>query len=339
MTCAPSIASMSLGRAWAGHSLETKLASAHDAGFKGIEVFYEDLEHLASTLPGGVTDANIITSASMFKSLADQFQLIIIALQPFMHFEGLVSEEDHRQKLKALELWFKLAEVLQTNTIQVPSNFLGNGITDDRSRIVSDLRRLADAGMKQKPPIRFAYEGLCWGRFVNKWQQVWEIIQAVDRPNFGMCLDLFHILGRDWANPAADDGKIGPEADTRLHDSLREMVQTLDIDKVYYVQAANAERAGLPMRPGHQWWSDDQPARLTWSRNMRLFPFENGSYMPDEEALAAVLLPRPLGLGYRGWVSMELFSRSMASSDPGVPRRHAERGIESWNIIKNKYQL
>lgn len=330
---------MSLGRAWAGHSLQAKLAAAHDAGFLGVEVFYEDLEHLASTSPGGVNEDNLIAAATTFKSLAGEHHLSIICLQPFMHFEGHISEDDQRQKWTTLQQWFRLVQVLKTDIIQVPSNFLNKGITGDWTRIVSDLQQLADAGLKQTPPVRFAYEGICWGRFVDTWKQAWDIILAVDRPNFGLCLDLFHLVGREWADPAAEDGKVSQEADAQLRQSLREMVKVIDVDKVYYVQVANAKKATPPIRPGHPWWDDEQPARMTWSRNMRVFPFEEGGYMPETEPLQSVLALPPAGLGYRGWVSLELFSTTMADKGSVVPLQHAMRGIRSWHAIKSTFDL
>jgi len=38
-------------------------------------------------------------------------------------------------------------------------------------------------------------------------------------------------------------------------------------------------------------------------------------------------------VGFRGWVSMESFSRTMADPDPSVPRTHAERGMKSWKAL------
>lgn len=68
--------------------------------------------------------------------------------------------------------------------------------------------------------------------------------------------------------------------------------------------------------------------RKIWSRNARLFPFEEnlGGYMPVLEMLEAWIFD----WGYRGWVSMELFNRSMSDPSPGIPESHAKRGAEAW---------
>lgn len=46
MPCRPAISSQSLGRAWE-HTLYPKIKAASEAGFEGIEIFYEDLAYLA----------------------------------------------------------------------------------------------------------------------------------------------------------------------------------------------------------------------------------------------------------------------------------------------------
>src|SRR5690349_18969992 len=47
MPCRPAISSQSLGRAWE-HALFPKLKAASEAGFEGVEIFFEDLAHLAN---------------------------------------------------------------------------------------------------------------------------------------------------------------------------------------------------------------------------------------------------------------------------------------------------
>ena len=44
--CRPAISSQSLGRAWE-HALFPKLKAAAEAGFEGVEIFYEDLVYCA----------------------------------------------------------------------------------------------------------------------------------------------------------------------------------------------------------------------------------------------------------------------------------------------------
>ena len=39
------------------------------------------------------------------------------------------------------------------------------------------------------------------------------------------------------------------------------------------------------------------------------------------------------GLGYKGWISMELFNRSLVEEREEVPKEHAERAMESWRRL------
>ena len=49
----PAIASMSLGRVSASHTLEYKIGCAARSGFEGLKLFREDLELLVEELPPG----------------------------------------------------------------------------------------------------------------------------------------------------------------------------------------------------------------------------------------------------------------------------------------------
>ena len=90
----------------------------------------------------------------------------------------------------------------------------------------------------------------------------------------------------------------------------------------------DAERLESPLVEGHEWYAEDQPARMSWSRNARCFMYESerGAYLPVEKVARAIVD----GLGYKGWISMELFSRTMSDPRPEVPQEHSTRAIRSW---------
>jgi 4-hydroxyphenylpyruvate dioxygenase len=335
MTCRPAISSMSLGRAWV-HDLPEKLSSAARNGFAGIELFFEDLEYLANTLPGGMTVANQLEAARIIRRLCDEQNLVIIGLQPFMFYEGLLDEQEHKAKIEKLKVWFQLIKILGTDIIQIPSNFQAEGITGDLNKIVADLVEVADLGLKETPVVRFAYENLAWGRFIDTWEKLWEVVQRVDRPNFGVCLDTFNIAGRVWADPASPTGKT-PNADADLKASLERLVKTVDLKKVFYLQVVDGERLQHPLVPGHAFYNKDQPSRMSWSRNARLFAFEadKGGYLPVLDIARAFTE----GLGFSGWISMELFSRTMADPDPSVPAEHGRRAGDSWKTLVKELHL
>ncbi|GCB23482.1 3-dehydroshikimate dehydratase [Aspergillus awamori] len=334
MPCKPAIASMSVGRAWV-HSLPEKLSQIAQAGFKGVEIFYEDLEYLAKE-KGEPTEENLLIAARETKDICDRHGLEVIGLQPFLFYEGLLDRDVHQQKIAKLHTWFKIVKILGTDIIQIPSNFQPDGISGDLDLIVSDMIEVADLGLQQEPPVRFAYESLAWGTYVSTWDTMWEIIQRVDRPNFGCCLDTFNIAGRVWADPASPSGTV-PDADALLAQSLDRLVKTIDVKKVFYVQVVDAEKMEQPLVPGHPFHVDGQPARMNWSRNARLFLYEQekGGYLPVVE-VARVILKE---LGFEGWVSMELFSRTMADPDPTVPQSHSQRGIRAWQQLAKELDL
>jgi 4-hydroxyphenylpyruvate dioxygenase len=336
---------MSLGRAW-HHSLEHKLRQASTAGFRGVEIFYEDLEYFARALPGFENTKNgkeplpasqLVTAATEIRELCAELELEIIGLQPFLFYEGLLDRAEHAKRIEKLHVWFEIVDALRVDIIQIPSNFLpASQLTGDVDAIVADMVKVADLGAKRARPIRFAYENLCWGTHVDTWEQAWEVVRKVDRPNFGMCLDTFNIAGRVWADPASADGKV-ENADEGLNASLKRMVEVVDVAKVFYIQLVDAERLASPLVEGHEWYAEDQPARMSWSRNARCFMYESerGGYLPVDKVARAIVD----GLGYKGVVSMELFSRTMSDPRPEVPEEHASRGIRSWKKIVHALAL
>lgn len=328
----PAIASMSLGRA-AVHKLPNKLDQAARYGFEGIELFFEDLESFAREQSGLETLAtqDYINAAYAIRRLCDDRHLEIICLQPFMHYEGLRDRQHQKERLEEMKLWIDLAHILGTDTIQIPSNFLTKEeLTGNFDDMVSDLKEVADMGLQASPTVRYAYESLCWGTYVDLWEECWRVVEAVDRPNFGICLDTFNIAGRVYADPAASSGKTSTaEADIKA--SIARLASTVDAKKVFFVQVVDAERLNQPLLEGHEFFVEGQPSRMSWSRNCRLFYGEQsrGGYLPVREIADAFLN----GIGFEGFWSMELFNRCMAYEDPSMPEQLASRGIASWSKL------
>ncbi|KAB8298575.1 hypothetical protein EYC80_000754 [Monilinia laxa] len=331
MSYKPAIASMSLGRCFAHHSLESKFKAARDAGLSGIEMFYEDLADLASTLPSHPSPSSHIHAAQYIRSLSSYYGLPIIACGPFSNYEGLLSASARKSKLQELHLWFQVCRILGTDLIQIPSTF-SSPTTNISSlpQIISDLREIADLGAAQNPPFRFAFENLCFGTHIDTWSGAWDVVKGVDRDNFGLCLDTFNIAGREFADPASPTGTV-PNAQAAFKKSMEKLVRTIDPKKVFYIQIVDAERLSAPLVEGHEFYVEGQKARMSWSRNCRLFLGEQdrGAYLPAMDVLKAICD----GLGYKGWVSFELFNRSLIEKGDHVPREHAERAMKSWEYV------
>jgi 4-hydroxyphenylpyruvate dioxygenase len=73
---------------------------------------------------------------------------------------------------------------------------------------------------------------------------------------------------------------------------------------------------------------------MNWSRNARLFAFEEGGYLPVMDVLRTIIE----GLRYTGWVSMELFSRTMGEPGEEVPAEHARRAAEAWKKVQREIE-
>jgi 4-hydroxyphenylpyruvate dioxygenase len=188
-----SIASHPLGRA-AVHDLANKLNQAAKYGYEGVEVFFEDIETIAKSYPGGDNPDNQLRAAAYFRKLCDERKLTIIALQPFLFYGGILDDEEHKRLIEKVHLWFKIAKVLGTDTIQIPSNFsFDKPTTGEVDKIVKEMVEVSDLGLKESPVIKFAYEGMAWSPHVSSWENVWQFVKLVDRPNFGCVLDTFHI--------------------------------------------------------------------------------------------------------------------------------------------------
>ncbi|KAI9882606.1 MAG: hypothetical protein M1823_005653 [Watsoniomyces obsoletus] len=149
-----------------------------------------------------------------------------------------------------------------------------------------------------------AYENWCWSTHAPSWKDAWEMVQKVDRPNVGLCLDTFQTAGGEWGDPTTESGirdhpggREGLEADFRR--SLEELSTIVPPEKIFFLQISDAYRPRVPFNPE----SDEQGLRPRgrWSHDSRPMPF-NGGYLPVKEVTEAVLKT-----GFRGWMSMEIF--------------------------------
>ncbi|KAL9530037.1 3-dehydroshikimate dehydratase [Sphaerulina musiva] len=349
MPCQPAISSHSLGRAWS-HSLPSKLSAAATHSLS-LELFHEDLLYLAATFPGGPTPSNQLLAAQTIRSLCSARNISIISLQPFMHYEGLRDRELHEARIREMrDLWIPMARILGTRVIAVPSSFLGEEECEgDEGVIVRDLRELADLGVAAAASasdgeeggeggedIIFAYEALCWGTHISTWEQSWEIVQKVSRSNFQICFDTFNLAGKVFADPMRPGG-IKKNAEEEMEATLRRILESVDVRRIAYIQVVDAERLETPLIKGHEFYHEDQPARMSWSRNCRLFygEEERGAYLPVYAILKTLLVD----LGFDGYVSAEVFHRDLGKDDRSVPEEFAQRAKRSWEKIVEDFGL
>lgn len=101
-----------------------KFSEAGKAGFKGVEMFWEDLVWAAKKFDPTADEKNetaMLQAAQYARALCDKNGLTVMALQPFLNYDGLLDEEKHRELIVKLKLWFRVVKVLGTDLIQVPS--------------------------------------------------------------------------------------------------------------------------------------------------------------------------------------------------------------------------
>ena len=203
-------------------TLREKMQACAIAGFDGIEIFEQDLV----TSPLSPEDV---------RKMAADLGLTLDLYQPFRDFDS-VPEELLAANLRRAEAKFRLMSRLGTDTILVCSNVATAAIDDDELR-AAQLSRLAalagDHGMK------VAYEALAWGKYVNDYEHAHRLVEMVDHPSLGSCLDSFHILSRDW--------------DTAP-------IEGFNPEKIFFVQVADAPKLSMDV--------------LSWSRHYRVFPGE-----------------------------------------------------------------
>ncbi|KAJ5742448.1 uncharacterized protein N7511_011467 [Penicillium nucicola] len=323
------IATVSLGAANL-HPITAKLDAAARNGQQGLELFHDDLTQLAKTLQ--LNDSSLrssrsyeIDAARTIRHLCAERHLRILALQPFRHYEGLIDPVRHVERIDELRHWVELTKILGDSVfILIPSSFLDSSeITGNRDRLASDLAEAADVAF----PVRIAYEALAWGTYINTWEDSWDVINRADRPNLGICMDTFNIAARIWADPTNPAGRLPVSADQTLQDSMDRLVREIDVSRILMVQLADGERVD-PQTP---FLHVGLPTLLAWSRNARLFPFEEerGGYLPIREVTNACITR----LGYTGWISMEIFSRTTGEDNPLVPDAHARRASQSWQRL------
>lgn len=263
-----------------------------------------------------------------------------------MHYEGLRDRELHEARIREMrDLWIPLARILGTRVIAVPSSFLGEEECEgDEGVIVRDLRELADLGISsseeegegEKGDIIFAYEALCWGTHISTWEQSWEIVQKVSRSNFQICFDTFNLAGKVFADPMRPGG-IKKNAEEDMEATLRRILERVDVRRIAYIQVVDAERLETPLIKGHEFYHEDQPARMSWSRNCRLFYGEEdrGAYLPVYAILKTLLVD----LGFEGYISAEVFHRDLGKDDRSVPEEFAQRAKRSWEKIVEDFGL
>jgi len=209
-------------------TLPEKLEAIAAAGFDGVEIFENDLLYYDGS-PRNV------------RQMCADLGIAITLFQPFRDFEGCRRDRLQRNVDRA-ERKFDLMQELGTDLVLVCSNTAADSLGEENI-LLDDLSLLAErAGARQ---LRVGYEALAWGRHVNTWQQVWNLVRKVDHPALGVLLDSFHTLSL----------KGDPDA-----------IADIPGDKIFFVQMADAPLLAMDV--------------LEWSRHFRCFPGQGEFDLP-----------------------------------------------------------
>jgi sugar phosphate isomerase/epimerase len=165
--------------------LETKLAACRTAGFSQIMLWARDLaEH-----PGGMAHA---------VDVVRQSGLRVTGIQVMRDYEGL-SGPLHDYKLDIAHHLLRVCKAVGARLLIVSSSTSSHA-GGERERIALDLAKLANAAVPLG--VRIGYEALSWGRYVQGYEQAWEVVDMAAHANLGVVLDSFHML----ANQAELEG-------------------------------------------------------------------------------------------------------------------------------------
>ena len=209
-------------------TLPEKLEAIAAAGFDGVEIFENDLLYYDG-------------SPREIRQRCADLGLAITLFQPFRDFEGCRRDRLSRN-LDRAERKFDLMQELGTDLVLVCSNVAADAL-GERQILVDDLRLLAErAGARD---LRIGYEALAWGRHVNQWEQVWDIVREADHRSLGMILDSFHTYSIK-GDPSG--------------------IAKIPGDKIFFVQMADAPILAMDV--------------LEWSRHFRCFPGQGEFDLP-----------------------------------------------------------
>lgn len=84
-----------------------------------------------------------------------------------------------------------------------------------------------------------------WGAHCGIWHEALDVVKAVDRDNFGLCLHGSHLYVALWADPFTQSG-VRLNGARALRQSLRDLIQRFPLAKSLYRQLSDGEHLDPP---------------------------------------------------------------------------------------------
>lgn len=114
------IATNSLGKSAADHTIHRKLEVAKAYGFDGIEVAVECVDAHANTFSSLETcQDRLRAAASHIFNKASSLSLSLVALNSFGAYDGLVEAQDVVERLIEADVWCQLCRIMHIPIFQV----------------------------------------------------------------------------------------------------------------------------------------------------------------------------------------------------------------------------
>lgn len=186
--------------------------------------------------------------------------------------------------------------------------------------VAEDLGELAD--ILRSRGQRMSFEFMSWSTAAPTWGPAWEIVKKADRPNLGICIDVFHIIAIEWADLLTESGRLeDPDAVEKFHESLKRLTKEVDPDKIFSIQLGDAYKLPSPADPNNLTW----PPLLQWA-GLRTKP--GLGFLPHQEVTDAILKT-----GWKGPISIECFDggRDGNTVPAGSALEQAKILSESWD--------
>lgn len=159
--------------------LKDKISAIAKAGFKGIEIFENDLiQHNGSV--------------SEIRRMIEDHGLDLVTYQPLRDFEGL-PEPLRSKALERAKSKLDLTAELGSDLLMVCSSCSPHSQAGI-SRSAEDFSQLGD--LAKQRGLRVAFEALAWGKNTHDYRDSWEIVRQANHDCVGLCLDTFHIFSR-----------------------------------------------------------------------------------------------------------------------------------------------
>lgn len=321
-------------------TLPDKLTALSTAGFTGIELGLPDLLSFACTFHSKDIQEDdydaLCTAGIEVQRLCKHSGLQIMMLQPFSNFEGWpIGSAERADAFTRARGWIRIMQAVGTDMLQVGStDSPSSKITGDLDDLAADLAELADLLAPHR--FKLAYENWCWATHVPTWRDAWDIVQRVDRPNVGLCLDTFQTVAGEVGDPTTGSGYIERKSKFELERdfkaSMENLAREVPAEKIFVLQLSDMYKPPTPFASdGENGEANEKGpggekvrARAKWSHDYRPYFYNGGMFTGECVEMCEAVLKT----GFRGWFSVEVFDGRNRGGE-GDMETYAKGAMES----------